>query len=88
MQSLRKRTLGSRRARPRELRRAGVTGDDLFHEPEEELDLADVAVDRREKAEVGTPWPPSSQTQAQKIGIQQPLDRHTLRLEILECRRE
>jgi len=35
-------------ARLRELRRAGVIGDDAFHRLEEELDLADLAVDRRE----------------------------------------
>ena len=36
----------------------------------------------------GAPCWPSNQTQAQKIGIQQPLERHPLRFEILEGRHE
>jgi hypothetical protein len=36
----------------------------------------------------GAPCSPSNQTQAQKIGIQQPLDCHPLRFEILEGRHE
>jgi hypothetical protein len=44
MQALRNLTLGNRRARLRELRRAGVIGDDAFHGLEEELDLPDLAV--------------------------------------------
>jgi hypothetical protein len=53
MQALRKRTREAAPARLRELRRAGVSGDDAFHRLEEELDLADLAGDRRE---LGRRW--------------------------------
>jgi CPA1 family monovalent cation:H+ antiporter len=48
MQALRRLSLDSRRARLLELRRTGVIGDDAFHRLEEELDRADLAVDRTE----------------------------------------
>jgi hypothetical protein len=89
LQALRKRTREAARPRLRELQRAGVSGDDAFHRFEEELDLADLAVDRRELVRGGgAQWSPSNQTKAQKIGIQQPLDRHPLRFEILEGRHQ
>jgi hypothetical protein len=69
MQALRKRTLGSRRARLRELRRAGIIDDDAFHGLGEELDLADVRSSVGREGGGAAPCWPSNQTQAQKISI-------------------